>query len=114
MYIQKRAKTWQGLSLVIDGQISAAGVVTPSNVTSVIKMDIEDAQNVFDQFIAIGDAKLGSIVVDIAGKPYTFEREMAIELLSVMSVACNDFEGIYPDHEYLPMEEWTEEYLLAL
>lgn len=115
MHIQKKAGTWNGLVMVINGQINEAGVVTPSEVTtSIIRLDIEDAHNIFDQFIELGSAELNSVVVDIAGKDYTFNKEMASELLRVISVACNDQEGIYADEEYLPIEQWTEEYLLAL
>ena len=115
IYIQKKAKTWNGLTMMIDGQINESGVVTPSDVTtSIIRLNFEDVESIFDQFIELGSAELNSVVVDIAGKDYTFNSEMASELLRVVSVTCNDQEGIYADEEYLPIEEWTEEYLLAL
>ena len=112
--IQKKAGTWKGLTMMIDGQIDEAGLVTPSSVTSMIRLNIEDVQSVFDQFMALGDADLNHVVIDIAGKAYTFNREMAIELLGVVSVTCNDCEGVFVDEEYLPMEEWTEQYLMSL
>ena len=104
------------MTMMIDGQIDESGLVTPSTITSMVRLNIEDVQSVFDQFEALGDADLDHVVLDVAGKAYTFSREMAIELLGVVSATCNDCEGIYVDDasEYLPMEEWTEGYLMSL
>lgn len=112
--IRKPAGTWNGLTMVVDGQISKSGTVTPSSISTVIHLNYEDVESVFDQFLKLGNAKLDSVVIDIAGKLYTFNSEMATDLLGVVSVTCNTHEGIYADTEYLPMEEWTEEYLLSL
>ena len=113
--IQKPAGTWKGLTMTVDGLIDESGLVTPSSVTTMIRLDIEDVQSVFKQFEALGNAELNHVVIDIAGRAYTFNREMAIELLGVVSVTCNDERGIYVDDEELPMmEDWTEEYLMSL
>jgi hypothetical protein len=100
--------------LVLAGQFNE-GKFTPSNVSTAIRLTIDEVQHVFDQFEAIGNVDLDEVTIQIGQIGYVLQREQARVILSVVSQVLFAVEvAQMPEELIAPEEFWDEEYLLSL
>jgi len=118
MYIQKRSDNWNDeLVLVLEGHIGDTGEVSFASVYTILRLTIDEIGNLTDQLSAQGESSAASISLTIKDRLCILPRRMAAELLCIVSEVGLDYEiskQIGDQTEYLPIEEWTEEYLLSL
>ena len=118
MYIQKRSNNWNDeLVLVLDVHIGDTGEIIPANVYTIFRLSIDEIGNLYDQLVPHGESLAASIRLKIKGRQCIFPYRMAAELYRIVVEVGFDYEISQQmgDHtEYLPIEEWTEEYLLSL
>ena len=118
MYIQKRSDNWNDeLVLVLEGYIEDTGEIRTADVYTVLHLSIDDIDNLYDQLFSQGESSAASIHVTIKGRLYVFPRSMAAELFRIVMAVGFDYEmskQTDDQTEYLPIEEWTEEYLSSL
>jgi|GEM_PF-3697150 len=118
MYIQKRSDNWNDeLVLVLEGHIEDTGEIRTANVYTLLHLSIDDIENLYDQLFSQGESSAASIHATIKGRLCILPRSMAAELFRTVMVVVFDYEMSKQNGDqtiYLPIEEWTEEYLLSL
>ena len=118
MYIQKRSDNWNDeLVLVLEGHIRDTGEIIPANVYTIFRLSIDEIGNLYDQLLPHGESSAASIRLKIKDRLCIFPYRMAAELFRIVVEVGFDYEisrQIGDQTEYLPIEEWTEEYLLSL
>ena len=92
MKIMRREKDWNSLVLVLDGHITETREVIPSNVKTVVHLDIEDVSSIFDQIAAIEDYEKPIYWLNICGESYMFCLQMITELQDVIQHVWFDYE----------------------
>lgn len=114
MFIQKHSVNWNDeLVLVLEGYIGSTGEITHTNVSTILRLSIEEIGNIYDQLLAQGESPAASIRLTIKDRLCIFPLRMATELIRIVAQVWCEYE-MGDQTEYLPQEEWTEEYLLSL
>jgi len=103
---------WNDLGLVIDGHVED-GHVIPSPVDTLIRLGIDDVGNIFDQLLEVGETDAEHITVNIKDQSYTFNREMASELIGVVSSVWTEYEIGAAADKVVP-DEWVEAYVQTI
>lgn len=113
MQLFKREDDWSDMILTFNGHLDSSGEIQPSNVNTMIRLGIDTVANIYDQLLAVGNTSAQQVTLTIKQNKYTFGRKMAIALMLTVEEAWFQYE-IGDTADFLPEEEWTEEYLLSL